>query len=825
MLNELDASITDNVSSCGLVGPFALADMMLIHSLRVLKCLPSFDGQGSTALMFPSNRASWRKQREIFVDRTLLCNALRLPFSRIGGRTKTASDSYILAVNTLRGILDSGEKADKLREAVNTDLVAEHPQLSELILHATIHRHETQTHEGDFLKRLRKYTWLKKSSPTFFEATNPHSTPYYLYSIGADATALGFLQKGGLDPKQRQRRPSVLFLDLSHKGRKRSGEDWKRAVQSLLDSVLELYLDDAPPIFAITDDPDCLKTFTRDILREWDSARTPRATPRSYVVLTSSDDQFGQQQLEISNQPKFVSDIYGTELLRLNQLGYKLRTLLTDDGNAKLGQWVSEACRVLSNLSALPGQPQDYFDFLRQEYEGFALTAKTEHFDPVPVRGDLKQAVDSGDGGRHQAMLIEFLETFEKHLSIVEKANPSKRRFDDCIEKWLKRPGGTTVFLPSSTLVAFIRWRLDNDVFLLTQKLAIDRQLRILSAREIGSDEWSSGKHSGTIVLFEPGFQSVMKVLCTRHLPDQVVINASLTRATHLARQVSILGTLNGGEAIRERIGGLHGSLMKSLGGHTSDVSELDLLYIPSRTRIIDFTNGSSSNDGRTRRIDLANGTALRVFESSEIAVYDEESLNRFRKQPANTVRVGEHICVFTPELLDTAKRVLGHKVEASAVLSQYHSLIQSHATMLRGDSLAEKVVDLRAKMREIDPALSLPMDLTLKEWIDVGQFIDMPRSKVRPHAPQQFDTYRVFMKALGIFDAVAEQMWTLAVQWTRSARIRGGSHFHQAMMSIIVDPYGTMSRIPDLDAEISSLSELAEEHIDLVVGNREEIL
>jgi hypothetical protein len=68
-----------------------------------------------------------------------------------------------------------------------------------------------------------------------------------------------------------------------------------------------------------------------------------------------------------------------------------------------------------------------------------------------------------------------------------------------------------------------------------------------------------------------------------------------------------------------------------------------------------------------------------------------------------------------------------------------------------------------------------------------------MPRSQVRPHAPQQIETYRVFMKALGIFDVIADQMWTLAIQWTRSARIRGGSHFHQAMMSIIVDPY----RIP----------------------------
>jgi hypothetical protein len=825
MLAELNKSITDNISACGLVAPFAVGDLMLLYSLRVLRNLSSFDGQGATALMFPSNRSSLRRQREILVDRTVLCNALRQPFARIGERTKTPSDSYILALNTLRSILESGDKADRLREALNTDWSAEHPQLSELILHTTIHRHETHSHRDEFLKRLRKYSWLKRSSSTFFEATSPHSTPYYLYSIGSDATNLGVLQRAGLDPKQRQRKPSVLLLDLTLKGRKQSGEDWRCSVHALLDSVLELYLDDAPPIFATTDDPDCLRTLTRDILREWDSARTPRSSPRKFLIVTSSEDPFGEKSVEVLNQPRFLSDIYGTELLRLNQLGYRLRKLLSDDGDAKVGNWVGEACRVLNNLSALPGQPQDYFEFLRQEYEGFALTAKTEHYDPVPVKGDLKQTIEAGEGGRHQAMLVEFFEAFEKHLAIIEKANPSKRRFDDCIEKWLKRPGGTTVYLPNASLVGFIRWRLENDVFLLNLRLSIDRQLRIFPARDIELHQWSANKLTGTLVLFEPGFQSAMKVLCARQLPEQVVVNASLNRATHLARQVSTLGSLSGGEAIRERIEGLRGSLEKAVAGHTSDVSDVDLSYIPSRTRVLDFTAGSPSIGGPTRRIELSNGTALRVFETSEIAVYDEESLNRFRKQSANSVRVGQYICVFSPELLDAAKRALSHKVDASALLSQYHSLVKSQTAILRGSSLAEKVTDLRSRMTEIDPNLPLPTDVALRDWIDIGRLIEMPRSQVRPHAPQQVETYRVFMKALDVFDVIADQMWTLAIQWTRSARIRGGAHFHQAMMSIIVDPYGAMTIMPGLDVEIASLSELAEDHIDLVVSNREETI
>src|SRR5271170_5862573 len=105
---------------------------------------------------------------------------------------------------------------------------------------------------------------------------------------------------------------------------------------------------------------------------------------------------------------------------------------------------------------------------------------------------------------------------FEKHLGIIEKSNPSKRRFDVCVEKWLTKPGETTVYLPNTTLVGFIRWRLEKDVFLLNLKLSIDRSLKLLPARDIGLRQWNSDKYNGTVVLFEAGFQSIMKVLCAR---------------------------------------------------------------------------------------------------------------------------------------------------------------------------------------------------------------------------------------------------------------------------------------------------------------------
>jgi len=63
-----------------------------------------------------------------------------------------------------------------------------------------------------------------------------------------------------------------------------------------------------------------------------------------------------------------------------------------------------------------------------------------------------------------------------------------------------------------------------------------------------------------------------------------------------------------------------------------------------------------------------------------------------------------------------------------------------------------------------------------MQYWLDVEDLPNKPRSEVRPHAPRHFETYALFMKAIGIGEMVAEQYWLLGIAWTRCARIKGGN-------------------------------------------------
>jgi DUF1016 N-terminal domain len=147
-----------------------------------------------------------------------------------------------------------------------------------------------------------------------------------------------------------------------------------------------------------------------------------------------------------------------------------------------------------------------------------------------------------------------------------------------------------------------------------------------------------------------------------------------------------------------------------------------------------------------------------------------------------------DRVCVLTDELSDIARGILKHTVDAPEILALYHRKVLEASEQLPGSSVAQKAVNLRLRMQELDSNAELPSAAGMQYWLDVRELLHKERSEVRPQAPQQYGTYARFMKAIGIGKMVAEQYWLLGIAWTRSARIRGGNHLHQALMSIIVE-------------------------------------
>ncbi len=829
-----EETISRNESRIALVAPSRLGELSMLHGFAALHRLECCDRDRLTTMLFPWSRSGAMYQRKLVVDRSMLCDRIAPALRRLDGRPPTQRDAYILAINSLRTILNDATKNDALREKLQSDPAAEHPTVFELMPYVGVHRSSVTSSAGRFLERLRKYTWLSRGgSRRLSDASEPATTPFFLIGIGGDAGDKDALIKAGLDPARGGRKPDLLLLDMTFRGRARLGTDWKRTLSEFLDVALELYLEvGPPPVLAITDDVYCLESLAFTLLKEWDRWRLPtnalvRTAPPTSLVLNVEAGFFGAP-IEIGTDvPKVAAHIFGTDLLKVVDAGYSLRRKLLDDGEKDLGNLAGAASNVVQNLATLPGQPKDFFDYLREEFEGYQLKQRGDKYDASAVQAELRAAREGGIAGRNHAELIDFSTSFDTVIATINKDNAGRKLFDDTLRRLEKKKERALILFPSAFLRDFANWRVERDFFLFDIRHAIGKTLTFIAPRELSdlldSFVHQNGEAKTALICIEPSFDVVLSLLCRPLLPQRLVIQCSLPRATQLARRLRLTSELAGAQAIAARLRSVIEELERSSSGHTAEISSFDPEAPFAGRTMIDFTGGEGS-DGQfpTRRIELASGTSIRVYENSELAVYDGDELDDFEKRNASLIVAGDRVCVFTDELSDIARGMLKHTVDAPEILALYHRKVLEAAKQLSGNTVIQKAVSLRLRMQKLAPEAVLPPSSAMQYWLDLDDLLDKPRSEVRPHAPRHFETYALFMKAIGIAEMVAEQYWLLGITWTRSARIRGGNHLHQVLMSILVDPYGTLSQLPGIvDSEdVWRLHELAKENIETVVSN-----
>lgn len=833
LLSLYEQTIHSNASRIALVAPARLGELCMLHSLAALNRIENSDREQLTTMLFPWSRSGATYQRTLVVDRPMLCKRISRALNALDGRPPTERDSYIIAINSL----NDATKHDGLREKLKSDPAAEHPTLFEIMPYVEVHRSSVISSSCRFLERLRKYTWLSRGgSRRLSNASEPATAPFFQIGIGSDAPDRDALIKAGLDPAKGGRKPDLLLLDMTVRRRERLGTDWKKTLSGFLDAVLELYLDvGPPPVFAVTDDIYCLESLAFAVLKDWDKWRLPtnahaNAAPQTSFVMKVETGFFGEPIAVGTDVPKVTASIFGTDLLKVVEAGYRVRRNLLDDGETELGNLAGAAANVVQNIATLPGQPKMFFDYLRDEFDGYQLKRRGDKYDAPRIQAELRAAREAGIAGRHHAELVEFSTSFETLIGSINKNSVGRKLFDEILRRLEKKRERALILFPSPLLRDFASWRVNKDVFLFDIRYAIDKSIVFITAREVGEALDSFVRRYGdgksVLICIEPSFDVMMNLLCQRSLPQRWMIQCSLPRATQLVRRLQLTSELEGAQPIVARLREVIEELDSSSDGHTAQISAFDP-EAPYATRtVIDLTDGAGpSGDFPTRRIELATGASIRVYENSELAVYDGDELDDFKKRAANLIAPGDRVCVFTDELSDLARGMLKHTVDAPEILALYHRKVLEAAEGLPGSSVAQKAVHLHDRMQELSPDVELPSASAMQYWLDVRDLIHKQRSEVRPQAPQHFKTYALFMKAIGIGEIVAEQYWLLGIAWTRSARIRGGNHLHQVLMSIIVDPHGTLSRLPGIvDSEdVWRLHELAKENIETVVSNERE--
>jgi hypothetical protein len=811
-----------------LLWPERLSGIAALHGLVALDFLGDCDTKRLTTLFFPWNRNSGSSQRQILVDRDFVYRTTLPALNRVLPRQSGYPPyPYVLALHSLNNV--SQTKNSRFLEALKTDPGLEHPTLYEIMPQQGVQITGLQPYDAQFLARLRKHTWVARRENHMRAAVEAERTPFYLAGVDTDMIKAASLGRLGVDLSQNGRLPDILLIDLMSRARDRMGQSWQRSLRQLLDLCLELYLDDCPPVLAVTDD-----VFVGDILRnsiireheKWRSSdvKGPGLSIKTTVILTEHSDPLDQDTLVVRATPTFSVEAYGTDVLRMVENGLRLRRLLIDAGQEDLAEVVGTATTVIQNVLALPGQPREFHDFLATHYDGYQRQRWGTRFDHQAPHSKMSSVIKSGLAGVNHELLVEFLRAFDELRCVADSDNPGRGRFDSCLRHLLEGDKRSVVVFPNELQLAFAEWRIENDSVLADIKAEIEDRLVFVDRKELSeqlSREDSNRTRVDRLVFLEPRPDDLIRLFGRGALPSNILVFANLARIEQARRRVRILLTMDGIDPIRERLSVVQLELERALAGHISDIGDFDSELPRFGASLLDLTEASSQTAGPVRIIRVSDHSLIRAYESSEFALYEADAIRHFSRRWAKDLRPGDQICIFTPEFIGMAREKLRFSANAPDVLRQYHKAVLEKTVLIPGRDLASKAATVRARMRQIDPTADFPSEDAIRRWLDVADLLDAPRESVRPQAPGSRRHYVTFMKALTVSDDVAQLYWDLGVFLTRSKRIQRGAFFHQTFMAVLIDPDGTASRLDENSrSEMWRIYEAAEDHVETVVSN-----
>jgi hypothetical protein len=822
-LHALNSVVSARTSMALYIAPQRFSSLATLHAYGCLQRIPKCNEEGLTSLLFPANRNSFSPLRNLLVDRESLCLSIQRPLGKINVREHQPWSRYVLALQSLHSVFQHNKRSADLKAAIMSDDALQHPTLYELLPHTFIPSDEGKTYDKKFLERLRRYTWINRAKQSI-DAVDIATTPFCLIGIGHDSGIEKHLRASDLLHRRGKRRPDVLLLDLTDKRRRSLAVGWKDQVQTLLNNLIDIYVEAAPPVLAVSDDVYVIQELRYQVLSEYDSLRaehySPKKTPSQVKVIFN----FGHDDLTPTSElpsyvPKVDAQVFGTDGLRAIEEGLGLRRQLIAAGDVELVDAVANACNVLRRLLALPGEPRSLSLFLHSLYDGIRLERVGAKYDHVAARARVLRLIDHGGGGNFQLQIKRFIETFDAIVASLEKSHPASGRFDNCLRKAVSKNEKPHIVMPNTLSLEFAQWRIENDPFLFDLKMNADR-ITLFSPRNAISRVPLGG--NTRLIFFEPHLDTILEVLGESEAIGLISIISNHASAEQLIRELKILLELAAEHPFVQALRPIASELQKGAASHLSDIGDLRNETRPIRRALTDFTDRyAASGTGQARAISLSGGSMIRVFDGSEIPVFDAEVSHPWHKLPARSIRPGDDICLFLPELVESARETLKLSTHATDFLATYHKTVSKAAAGLPGHDLNSKAVALRDRILAIDPNADLPSLATLRRWIEVEKLLDLPRDEVRPHAPGKKEHYDLLMQALNVPEFLADLLWEDGVFGTRSARIKNGNFMHQLLMSALIDPEGVASRLPHISTvELWKVAQVAEGYVETVISN-----
>ena len=203
VLSVINRVQAEGKSETLLLWPQRPDSIAIFHALSALTHLASCDTHTLLTIFFPWNRNATASQRTLLADRDFVDRAVLGPLNRIAAlRPQHPAFGYVMALHSLRHVMSGRKKNARLSKAVKADPGLLHPTLFDMMPQCGVYEDATQSYDDQFLRRLRRHTWIGDCKEHMGAATDALRTPFFLFGVHSDAATVKSLRAIGLDPKR-----------------------------------------------------------------------------------------------------------------------------------------------------------------------------------------------------------------------------------------------------------------------------------------------------------------------------------------------------------------------------------------------------------------------------------------------------------------------------------------------------------------------------------------------------------------------------------------------------------------------------------------------
>ncbi|MGH6878093.1 MAG: hypothetical protein ACREHV_12080, partial [Rhizomicrobium sp.] len=713
----------------------------------------------------------------------------------------------------------------RVRETTKPHLA--HPSLPELYPVFTAEGGQRQSRyfsgaQNELFARVRFGAALDRMNDHRAALSGPQTAPYGLFGMAGDADFKAAFSARAFSGQGQP--PNICLLDLSPTPLSRLGPAWAECVEDFIAQATKRFPE--LPFLAVTQDP-FVHSKLQSILRK--NHKPVRALSHIHVRVTSdaiTPDAIASRWSQ--TQPQF-STTAGPAADAIAALSEAARSV----SDPALAGTLRREMGSLRKAASLPCGLASAYDILCEKMGQGAAETFLARRSLATLIAPIDQALAAEITGPERAHLEAARTAIDRAFKALDTETPFGSLTAEHINAIVRKSSRSVVafaspedlilgehrFADDSEAGQLLRRRMDRKVIRFT---TMDDLAGVLTGIENAKDRntWKR------LILVAPSALQFASVVTRPWLPDQLVTICERTFADRLSRQYAHFAShpdLAGEGQLGARLAVIASKAKREVEARGVQSIDLDLepTTVQSEDSFIDLIDDEDDGD-EAIVFSLASGRRLRARPGSALIRYNQDAeFNPFERTAARDVQPSQSIVVPNAAFIAEAREILPIRVLAERWVDVYHTMVEAHLPGVSGNSMSAKARTILAGMQR-HGARSLSVAAVL-DWLRVSDYKLLPPDQRRPHAPQRRREFQAFVTVLGIDQAVAEKMWIEGIQQLRIDRRRAGMQQAQALISVLVDPHGTVSHLSkDIRASIGALRRKALDHLDQITDRQD---